>query len=194
MGAQLVSRAYAFAVEQELSGNEMRLLTWMALKALDADKPPRYFAAREESAVGLGRRVPDEPAPDDPDHGAIMQVREAAFQRVKIATQGLIKAGAIERTRRGREGQRAEFVLSFGIPRRASSGTDSVPLEGTESVPLSGSDSVPTGVRNPYPQGTTEEPQGEDGEDMGRETRPPHVPPPRNSDTRTHHHHLEEVA
>jgi hypothetical protein len=149
VGAQLVGKAFAFASRVALKPNEKLLLLWMSLTALDSDTPPKYFAARESSALALGRMVPDAPDPQDPDATSIEAERNAAFQRVKLATQGLVKAGAIRNVRRGREGSRAEFVLIFG--------TESVPLESTESVPLSGSESVPPGGRNPYPQGTTEE-------------------------------------
>ena len=123
MGAQLVGKAFAFATEHELKANEMRLLVWMSLMAMDRDTPPRYFASREESAYGLGRFVPDEPHPLDANAEVATLEREAAFQRVKIATAGLVRSGAITRTRRGQAGNRAEFVLSYGQPVDAIRGT-----------------------------------------------------------------------
>ncbi|NEN06333.1 hypothetical protein G3T36_10640 [Diaminobutyricibacter tongyongensis] len=172
MGAQLVGKAFAFASRVTLKPNEKLLLLWMSLTALDSDNPPRYFAARESSALALGRMVPDAPPQGDPNAPAIEAERAAAFQRVKIATQGLVQAGAIRNARRGREGTRAEYVLTFG--------TESVPLESTENVPLSGSESVPPRGRNPYPRGTTEEhkeqPSGE-----SRHPAPPHFWPVDNS-------------
>lgn len=194
MGAQLVGKAFTFGVEHDLNPNEMRLLTWMALRALDKDQPPRYFAAREESAYGLGRRVPDEPAPDDPDHDRLQQQRAAAFQSVKVAIQGLAKKGAIRRARRGREGQRAEYILAFDEPAGQTESRTGLPLESRTGIPHSELSALPAGVGRAYPQGTTEEPQGEDGEDMGCGTRPSHVSSPRDSDARSHRHHLEEVA
>ncbi|WP_146083036.1 MULTISPECIES: hypothetical protein [unclassified Rathayibacter] len=135
MGAQLVGRAFHFAAEHDLKANELRLLIWMSLKAMDQDKPPRYFAAREESAYGLGRLVPDEPHPFDANAAEATLDREAAFQRVKIATAGLVKAGAIERTRRGQAGNRAEYVLSYGQPIQPIRGTQSVPLKPVDNSP-----------------------------------------------------------
>jgi hypothetical protein len=140
MGAQLVAAAYAFAAKHEppLKPNEKLLLIFMALTALDTDKSPRYFAARESSALALGRLVPDAPTSDNPRADEINAERAAAFQRVKEALAGLVKAKAIERVRSGRPGQRAEFVLKVG----------------TDSVPLAGTDSDPSQVRIPYATGT----------------------------------------
>jgi hypothetical protein len=173
MGAQLVGRAIAFAAMNDLKPNEYRLLIFMALTALDTDQPPRYFASREESAFGLGRRVADGHT-TDPDEIA---ARDAAFKAVKLAVQGLVKCGAIERLQRGRSGRRAEFAVTFR-------GTKSVPLKGTESVPLRGTKSVPAGVRNPSPQGTTDEPQEELGRRTPRFTEASHLQPVDNSDER----------
>jgi hypothetical protein len=114
VGARLVGKAYGFAVDHRLTGREMRLLTWMALTALDDDSPPRYFAGRESSALALGERVPDEPEPSDPDAAAKAAMRDAAFQRVKVATAGLVKAGAIARLHQGREGRAAVFAVTLG--------------------------------------------------------------------------------
>ncbi|QIS39074.1 hypothetical protein [Clavibacter capsici] len=119
MGAQLVGRAFAFAVDHQLPHHEVRVLAWMALRALDTDSPPRYFAARESTALALGHRVPDEPDPDDPDADAKTAERERAFQRVKVAVRGLVNAGAITRLHAGREGQRAVFAITLGGPRDA---------------------------------------------------------------------------
>lgn len=161
VGARLVGQAFAFAARRPLKPNESLLLLFMAHTALDADVPPRYFASREQSALALGRMVPERPTPDDARAAQMDAERAAAFQRVKTATQGLVRAGAIRSLRRGREGQRAEYALTFGaVDGSGSRGTDSNPLAGTENVPLSGSDSVLQQVRNPYPQGTTQEPQG----------------------------------
>ncbi len=150
MGAQLVGRAIAFAAQNDLKPNEYRLLVFMALTALDSDQQPRYFASREESAFALGRMIADKTTTDP----SALAAREAAFKAVKLATQGLVRLGAIDRIERGRNGHRAVYGVTFR-------GTKSVPLNGTESVPLRGTKSVPQGVRNPSPLGTTEEPQEE---------------------------------
>lgn len=161
MGAQLVGQAFVFASKVSLKPNETRLLLWMCLHALDSDRPPRYFAARESSAFGLGRRVPDIPDPLDPDAAAIEAARLAAFQRVKMATQGLVKAHAITRLRRGREGTRAEFAITLDgsvvVARPSFESTQDVPPESTQDVPPSDLFNVPPRGRQTYPQGTTNE-------------------------------------
>ncbi len=113
MGAQLVAKAYAFAAHPsiDLKPNEMLLLGYMALTALDSDDPPVYFASRERSAYALGRMVPDEPWPDDPDAAEQHRIRAAAFMRVKVALAGLVKIGAIRERTRGQIGQRRTFTL-----------------------------------------------------------------------------------
>lgn len=147
MGAQLVGRAIAFAAQNDLKPNEFRLLVFMALTALDTDQPPRYFASREESAYGLGRMVEDKFATDP----RAVSARDAAFWAVKVAVQGLVKAGAIERKQRGRNGRRAEFVLTF-------KGGQSHPQKSRESHPRWGGDSQREGGGDATPQGTTDEP------------------------------------
>jgi hypothetical protein len=158
VGAKLVGEAFAFAARRDLKPNETLLLLFMALTAIDSDLKPRYFASRERSAVALGRLVPEEPSPSDPQAAEINRQRTAAFQRVKTATTGLVKAGAICQIKRGREGQRAEYELTLGsVETRSLFGSEYVPLEGTEYVPLSASESVLQPGRNPYPQGSTKE-------------------------------------
>jgi hypothetical protein len=146
----------------------------MSLTALDTDQLPRYFAAREHSAVGLGRMVPDASGAT-PEQQAD---REAAFKAIKIATQGLVRSGAIERLQRGRNGHRAEYALSFR-------GTENAPLESTETVPLRGTKSVPLGGLNPSPQGTTEEPLEELPRRTGRFTQAPYLEPVDNDERKT---------
>jgi hypothetical protein len=167
MGAQLVGRAIAFAAVNELKPNEFRLLVFMSLTALDTGQPPRYFAKREASAYGIGRVVADlADGLTEQQHAA----RDAAFQAVKVATQGLVRSGAIERLQRGRQGHRAEFALRFR-------GTKSLPLESREFLPLQSTESLPTGVGRAYPQGTTEEPQEELPRRTPRFTEASHLQP-----------------
>lgn len=105
MGVKLVKQMILYAVDVPLSQNEYRLLLNMALTAMDADDPPRYFDSREASALAIGRRVADEvPGQPDPE-------RAAAFEAVKVATRGLVNLKAIERLRTGHRGQRAEYVV-----------------------------------------------------------------------------------
>lgn len=115
MGAHLVQQAFAVGAMKALKPNEFRLLTYMALTALDAGDPPLYFAGRERSARALGRLVPDEPRSDDPDADAKRAERRAAFQAVKVAASGLQKAGVIRCRASGRHGRNAEFELALSM-------------------------------------------------------------------------------
>jgi hypothetical protein len=112
MGANLVGRAIAYAVDVPLQPNEFRLLVGMCLTALDSDTPPRYFDSREASALVLGRRVPDH----SPGNDAASRERAAAFQSVKMALAGLVKVGAIKRARAGGNGRRAEYTIVLDLP------------------------------------------------------------------------------
>ncbi|WP_434316380.1 hypothetical protein [Leifsonia sp. P73] len=118
MGAQLVGKAFAFGMTHSLTGNEFRLLAFMAHTALDSDRPPRYYGSRERSAYGLGFVLPDH---DDTPEAA--KARRSAFEVVRRATAALLDAGAITRVRSGRAGQRAEFTIltGFGLDDLASS-------------------------------------------------------------------------
>lgn len=162
MGAQLVGQAYVFALDHSLTANEMRLLAWMALHALDGDATPKYFMGREQTAIGLGRRIPDAPRPDDPNGAEVERQRTAAFEAIKTATRGLVKAGAIRNVMRGREGRRAEFQLTLtpvdNLLPLEMRGRKNLPLKGRKNLPLAGRKFLPGGEGKTFPQGTTEEP------------------------------------
>lgn len=125
MGAQLVGKAFAFGMAHSLTGNEFRLLAFMAHTALDTDQPPRYYGSRERSAFGLGIAVPEH---DDTPEAA--KARRSAFEVVRRATAALVDAGAITRVRSGRAGQRAEFTIltGFTLDDLASSPNESLGL------------------------------------------------------------------
>jgi len=109
VGAQLVGKAFAFGISHSLSGNEFRLLAFMAHTARDTDQPPRYFGSREMSAAGLGFLIPEDDGRPDNE-----RARRSAFEVVRRATAALVTAGAITRIRSGRAGQRAEFTILTG--------------------------------------------------------------------------------
>ncbi|WP_460774228.1 hypothetical protein [Microbacterium sp. GXF7504] len=95
----------------DLTGNEARVLAWMALHALDNDARPRYFMGREQTAMALGYMVPDEVARDHPEHRGISRARAAAFRRVSEAISGLAAHRIIHELRSAHSGQRAEHEL-----------------------------------------------------------------------------------
>jgi hypothetical protein len=141
----------------------------MSLTALDNDKPPRYFASRETTAVAFGRTVPDQPDPTDPAAEEIDRMRDAAFKPVETALRGLKSKGAIRKIRDGRGGTTAAFALVFepvdNFRLGGARGTENVTLETTEIVTLRGTKTVPPGVGKPYPLGTREEQEEEQGEE-----------------------------
>lgn len=154
VGAGLVKLTFAYATDVPLNPNEFRLLTFMALTALDADDPPRYFDSREASAVGIGRRVSDDPqAPE----------RIAAFEAVKVATRGLTALGAIDRVKAGHRGQRAEYAIRLDVARtrtteefRRRAKVRPSPFPKADPSPIRRL-ILPHPEGSPFPQGRTEE-------------------------------------
>ncbi|MEH3088731.1 MAG: hypothetical protein PGN24_03720 [Microbacterium arborescens] len=169
MGSRLVKQLIAYAVDVPLKPNEYRLMNYMALTSLDDDSPPRYFDAREASALALGRRVRDPVDLDHPDRDEVELERKAAFSAVREAVDGLTKLGAIRRLKPGRIGRRAEFAIVIDVAKSVTTdefkkrnGADgrrkSLSLEARESLSLKRRKFLDSGVGNPYPQGTTKEP------------------------------------
>lgn len=165
MGARLTKRAYLYAIDVPLNPNEFRLLCWMAMTAIDDDDTPRYFDSRESSALALGRRVVDGGYGDENDQ----LEREAAFQAVKVALNGLVALGAIDRVVTGRNGRRSEYALILdaiasaktpeGVKRRASKVGRTYRQRYVEPT-AKGRPNLPPRVGPAYPQGTTQETQG----------------------------------
>jgi hypothetical protein len=120
MGAGLIKAVYARW--GALPGGPFRLLVYMALRAKDDDKPPRYWAGREDLAFGLGRVVP---APKTDDK-AVQRERAAHFKAVKEAVSVLSKQGAITTEQQPRPGRAAVYVLNVS----KEWGTETVPRMG----------------------------------------------------------------
>lgn len=157
MGIRLVNAAFAVLPDARVTPSAALVLLWMAKVARDDDEPPVYFASREATALALGRRVPDEPAPDDPDHADIVREREAAFRRVQEAMTSLTRSGLITRLTAGGRGRTATYELNLTSLRIPSSKTENVALSTTDSVALSTTDSVAIERRKTSPLGTQEE-------------------------------------
>lgn len=113
MGIHLVGRAFALMAREEVNvtPSAALVLLFMARTAVDTDEIPRYFKSRDETVTALGRMVPDPVPESHPDHAAIERKRAAAFQALKVAIADLVRAGLVERVKRGQRGQRAEYVL-----------------------------------------------------------------------------------
>lgn len=148
MGAQLVRRAFAFAAQNRLTGNEFRVLAHMTLTALDGDAEPRYWAKREVLAHALGHLIPDAPMPGDPNEPETNAARERAFYAVKTAVRGLVNAGAIERLRLGRIGQTAAYRITL----TGSPVVEKTPAITGLSPPQIGGKSTPELVEIPPPE------------------------------------------
>ncbi|MBU1250621.1 MAG: hypothetical protein KJ659_09085 [Actinobacteria bacterium] len=113
MGIRLVKAAYVALADAKVTPSARTVLIWMAMTARDEDSPPRYFAGREVTAFALGRRIPDEPYPDDPDRDDINREREAAFRRLQDAMTSLERAQLITRLKSAARGRTAEYRLEL---------------------------------------------------------------------------------
>jgi hypothetical protein len=113
MGYQNIS--LVFAHWGHLHNTPFRLLTYMAFRARDTDVPPKFYEGREACAVALGRMTPAEPAPGDTSRRAeeYRKARRADFEAVRVATQALVKAGAISVSRLPGPRQTTAYVLSL---------------------------------------------------------------------------------
>lgn len=189
MGASLVKLAIAFGARHRLTGNEFRVLIQMAVTAKDTDLEPSYWSSREDSARALGRMIPDEPGPDDPDADAKRRERDAAFFALKEAIRGLRAAGAIQTTDPGRRGHRAVYKLTLTSMR----GSENPPPIGEENPPAIGGNPSPYRGENPPPK---EEPgtRGQKTRTTTRHTAPPHLGPVDSSSNKPIDHEFEEGA
>lgn len=97
MGAQNVAKV--FAHWRHLKHREARALTYMALIALDADKPPVYFGGWKAVAEALGLDT----------EGKRASSQEAFRQTIAQLTS----AGAVVSSREARLGVRAEYALTL---------------------------------------------------------------------------------
>lgn len=161
MGAQLVKRAFAAVARdpRSLTQNARLVLLWMALTALDTDERPTYFAAREATALAIGRMVPEAVEDDDPTFGAVSRDRESAFRMVQRATTELVERGYIRRRKRGQKWQRAEYEIT--LPALLST-ERSVPPVNERSVRAERDESFVQDERIVRPKeelGTTQEPE-----------------------------------
>jgi hypothetical protein len=108
MGASLVKLAYERALEAQLDHAPMRVLTFMAVTALDktstktGDPPDRYYYGRIPlaRALGYGRTNPD-----DADS-------KAAHSAVARAVQTLLDEGVIKLRESAHSGRSAEYDLT----------------------------------------------------------------------------------
>lgn len=160
MGANNVKQVYAHW--KDLGHRPHRLLAYMALRTLDADSPPRYWAGRDSLAEALGYSVPPAPADDDesPEAEAARRERATGHNAVSKVTGELVKAGALIRLHPGNFRTNAVFALVLSPAQATPQGLPTEPAQvtphGSPRTPLKGSVDNPSEVlevtrqRSPY--------------------------------------------
>lgn len=149
MGLVLIDRAFEAALSHGLTGQQTRLLVYMALRARDPRSPqdqPRYFAHWKHSARALGLTVSDDAT--------------RAPSAVGKALHGLSAAGLIEREG-GYSGRAAEYLLK--LPAAAERSAETGDHSAAEGAPFERErSSVSEGKvrRNGGPIEGVQEPQG----------------------------------
>lgn len=165
MGASNV--ALVFAYWGALPGAPFRLLTFMALTALDADDPPRFWGGRDALAQALGRSVPPEPDDDDDsdEAAAVRRQRKRAHEAVRIGLKELVATGAVTVAKEARAGRRAEYRLHL-TPAHPGSGALAHPGSAVRDNPGAGPGSPRTeALTHPGPEeegGGPRTPRGQD--------------------------------
>lgn len=106
MGIRNVEKVYA-VWSPRLGHLPMRVLVWMAYRALDTDQSPRYWGGWEELAYAAGRMVPEH-VPGDRD---VARLRRAALKSVSAVMEQLRQAGAVRLLRPAAPGRNAEYAL-----------------------------------------------------------------------------------
>lgn len=105
MGARLVAGALNPHWARTLTPNARLVLVAMCLQARDTptDRTPEatYWGGRDELILALKGDVPDEGTP----------AHRTVSKQVQRAVAELIRHGAVVRTKEGRRGQRAEYVV-----------------------------------------------------------------------------------
>jgi len=99
----------AYARWHDLPDLPHRVLVYMALRTMDADDPPLYWAGWEELAVAAGRMIPDH----DPHDKAVTKERRAALKSVSAVLRILRDRGAVRLATRPAPGRRAEYALNL---------------------------------------------------------------------------------
>jgi hypothetical protein len=171
MGAKLVAAAFMlFGRDKPLNDRPFRVLVHMCLTIKDDNDPPTYWGGTELLTYALGV------APDD-----------SGRRMARRAVADLETAGAIVRANRPARGRRAEYRLTFtaatvvdklipGLGKPDALGGLVSPLMGDSPVRIGGLVSPDRGTRE-SPQGVTEEPTEEHGEDQQRLRGARHVRP-----------------
>lgn len=146
-----------------------RLLTYMALTALDKDNPPLFYGGREMLAAALGYNVPTEPSggAESPFAVQAQKDRDKAFQAVKQAINVLIRKGAISRIETGKFRNHSKYALHLVRTTWGQEGVAEQPPEGVAEKPPKGVTQQPLGGCSMTLEGVTEQPPNEYEEKKG---------------------------
>lgn len=156
MGAQNVSKV--FALWRCLPDQPFRALTFMALRSMDADNPPKYWGGRDAIAEGLGHTLP---ADGDASPEA-EEVRSRAHRSVKRALSVLQNEGAIATVQAAAFRRNAVYEIrlreavdnsSLGATQTTPKGSEKETPKGTTETPLKGSTELQLGVASVAPWG-----------------------------------------
>jgi hypothetical protein len=132
MGASNVQAVYTYW--GDLPDVAFRLLTYMALRSLDADDPPEFWEGREHLVNATGR--PMRRGPKDAGKTPELLGR-LDYESVRAAIAQLIAAGAISRVRKGAPGRTARYALHLlRVPAMGQTKPASVPSP-TQTKPAS---------------------------------------------------------
>jgi hypothetical protein len=99
-----------YAVWGDLTDLQVRALAYMALRSLDADDPPLYYAGWASLAQAMGHDVP----PEDRNDKAICRARRAALKAATAMIRALIDHGAIWIYRRAAPRRNTAYALNLG--------------------------------------------------------------------------------
>jgi hypothetical protein len=166
MGARLALAAFDAAAVLGLDGNPARVLTRMALSALDDAGTPVYFGGWEPLAVALGRVVP--PPSDDP---AVIRARRQAEEAVRLAMRPLVALRLVSVERRGAPGRNARYSLALG-PVDNSATPPTEPGVSSDASPLDERGNTPGSAR-PTPLAQPGAEEKEEKEEEERASAPP---------------------
>lgn len=141
-----------------LSHRAHRLLAYMALRTLDVDDPPKYWAGRDPLADALGYEMPKAPEDDDLSSAAeaARQLRSTGHNAVNKVTRELVQAGALIRLHPGSFRTNATFALVLakgeGTPEGSPTETTEVTRQRSPREPLTAFVGNPSEVVEVTPQ------------------------------------------
>ncbi|MFC5182831.1 hypothetical protein [Actinomadura harenae] len=130
---------------RQLPDGPFRLLVYMAIRSMDDDDPPVYFAGRDELVMAIGRELPDMSETD----AASDRARAASYEAVKRAVRTLKADAAITVIRRGGAGRNATYALHLkGNAQPSPKGAAQPSPKGNTARSAGGRAAFPQGVQD----------------------------------------------